>query len=91
MATTMSPDTTALTIINLALVGGCLLCVLAVLGGVAYELGWRWYMRRSLPDAWPPTPPRDRRGRQVARRIRGKSAWPPLPDAWPPVEEESKR
>jgi hypothetical protein len=85
----MSPDTTALTIVNVAIAAGGLLCILVVLGAVVYELGWRWRMRRSLPDAWPPSPPR-MSGPRAARY--GRPAWPALPDAWPPVvEEESKR
>ncbi|MCK6459688.1 MAG: hypothetical protein L6Q95_07300 [Planctomycetes bacterium] len=84
-----TPDTTALSILNLLIAAGGLLCILAVLGAVACELGARWRVRRSLPDAWPPEPPR---GPRMSRAVRcGKPAWPALPDAWPPVEEESKR
>ena len=82
-----TPDTTALSILNLLIAGGGLLCILAVLGAVAYELGARWRVRRSLPDAWPPEPPRMR----GPRARYGRPAWPALPDTWPPVEEESRR
>lgn len=84
-----TPDTSALSILNLLIALGGLLCILAVLGAVACELLGRWQVRRSLPDAWPPEPPRISGPRRAARY--GRPAWPPLPDAWPPVEEESKR
>jgi hypothetical protein len=86
MANTTSPDT-MLVVLNALIAGGGALCVLAVLGAIAYELGSRWRQRRSLPGFWPPSPPRKRGPRQRF----GRPAWPPLPDAWPPVEEESKR
>ena len=87
MATPTSSDTTTIVILNTLIAAGGALCVLAVLGAIAYELLGRWRIRRSLPDSWPPSPPRKAGPRQRF----GKPAWPPLPDAWPPVEEESKR
>ncbi len=39
---------------NIALGGALALLVLAVLGGVVYELATRRRMRAPLPDTWPP-------------------------------------
>lgn len=50
------PDTTLLTATNVALGVACVLCALAVLGGVIWENAARRILKASLPDCWPPVP-----------------------------------
>ena len=56
-----------LVLLNALLGVACLLLVLAVVGGVVWELYARRRIRRSLPKGWPPDAPPARR---IARRAR---------------------
>jgi len=76
---------------NLLLLGGCLICLLGVCGGVAWELLARHRLRASLPKGWPPVPDKTRPATHQASPPTKRAARPQLPQGWPPVEEESKR
>jgi len=83
--------TQGLVTMNLLLLGGCLICLLGICGGVAWEIIARRRLRASLPKGWPPTPEKARSTRRETTSSPGAAARPSLPLDWPPVEEESKR
>jgi len=69
-----------LVLLNALLGAACLLLVLAVVGGVIWELLARRRIRRSLPKGWPPEAPPARRIEKRADR----------PGHWPPRLEETR-